>query len=222
MAAAPAQPAYDFALCTALRPSLYGYACKLTRDRDAAHDIVQDTLLRAWRAWPRFEPKPGVEIKHAVSSWLHQIVHNEFVRAYRKAKVRAHLNTQSKHGLHGTGGPLDVNSLGSTGTVCPSARYGDASVAQMPASQTDGRTEVDGLGDELEAALGDLNPRHRKIVEMVGLHEGRYHEVAKALDVPIGTVMSSLHRARNRLIARLGRFAAAEYGISDQRESAEP
>lgn len=194
---------YDFALCLALRPSLYGYACKLTRDRDEAHDIVQDALLQAFKAWPRFDPKPGITLASATSSWMHQIVHNTFIKHWRRSKVRAHLNVSPQYIQK------DIRMQ--------YERFDRAVEPRAP--EADGRRTVDGLGDEIEAALADLNPRHRQIVELVGLHGGRYHEVARALDIPIGTVMSSLNRARNRLIARLGPWAAAEYGIADQRES---
>ncbi len=194
-AVVPAQPVYDFALCLALRPSLLGYASKLTRDREAAEDVVQDALLQAFKAWPRFSPRPDVPLKAAISSWMYTNVYNTFVKTWRKAKVRAHLNVNPGY-----------------------------EVAKVPQDSVHRRTvderTVDGLGDELEAALSDLNPRHRQIVELVGLRDGHYHEVARALDIPIGTVMSSLNRARNRLIARLGPWAAAEYGITDQREAA--
>ena len=217
---APAKPVYDFALCTGLRKSLYGYACKLSRDKDAAHDLVQDALLRAWRTWPRFAPRPGTTIESAVSCWMHQILHSVFIDTYRKAKVRAHINVKS------TSGAQDSPNGHMLGHGLPS-RPGCAlqhSIAAVTQYQRppDGREDIETLGDELEAALGDLNPRHRQIVELVGLHDGRYHEVARALGVPVGTVMSSLHRARNRLIARLGRFAAREYGIVDRREGAQP
>lgn len=213
---APETPAYDFALCTALRPSLFGYACKLTRDKDAAHDVVQDALLNAWKSWARFAPREGVDLKRAVSAWLHQIVHNSYIKIWRRAKVRAHLNVCPSSGSPGPSShPNAVGPREGHSVMLPS-QYPRASYPGRNPGNADG-----GYGDELEAALADLSPLRRQIVELVGLHDGSYHEVARVLGVPIGTVMSSLNRARNALIARMGDYAAREYGISNGRETRE-
>ena len=69
------------------------------------------------------------------------------------------------------------------------------------------------LGDEVAAALGTLAPDYREVVERADLKGERYRDIADALEVPIGTVMSRLFRARRQLEAQLEAYAAEDYGI---------
>jgi RNA polymerase sigma factor (sigma-70 family) len=175
-------------------------------------------------------PDPTTTIERAVSSWMYRIVHNHFVKHYRKARVRAHLNVRmdteiaaysAGHGALAKPARDADSDRGQTQTTFwPAQRTHAVRVAGQYAHENpDGRKTLDGLGDEIEAALGDLPPQHREILERVMLRDGKYHEVARELGIPIGTVMSSINRARNRMIARLGAWAASEYGITDQREA---
>lgn len=77
---------YDFALCTALRPRLLAFASKLLKTHASyeAEDLVQDTLVRALKAWHRFAPVSGADPSRAASSWLHEILFNAFLNRYRR------------------------------------------------------------------------------------------------------------------------------------------
>ena len=68
----------------------------------------------------------------------------------------------------------------------------------------------DGLGDEVAAALGRLQPEFRHVVELVDLRGLSYQEAADRLSCPVGTVMSRLHRGRKRLRQMLGAYAVTE------------
>lgn len=173
--------ALPFSLVTDRQPALRGYALKLTRDSDWANDLVQDTLIKAFRFWHRFQPQPDMTLDRAVSAWIHKICYTLFCSAWKRRRARREIV--------------------------------EAVLGDTPGEASAEPEQESGLSDELRAAMDDLPEQWRKIVEAVWLRDGKYHEVARELGIPIGTVMSSLHRVRNRLIARLGPYAAAEFGI---------
>jgi RNA polymerase sigma-70 factor (ECF subfamily) len=182
----PAPKTYDFTICTtaARRRMMFGFACKLTRDRDDAADLVQDTLLHAYQKWDRWVP--GDDLERSLSGWLNVMMRNLWINRCRYNRLRR--------------AEIEIKGV-------------EEDVSAVPAGHVERYVEPQTLSAEIRAALDDLHPRWRRIAELVWLHDGHYHEVAAALQIPIGTVMSSLNRVRNRLIARLGPGAAAAYGI---------
>ncbi len=187
----------DFAICLEHRAGLHAQALQITRNRDDALDLVQQTYLKAWTKWSTFsagENNPS----DAASAWLHEILRNTFINGYR-AVARRRVFAESHHG------DMLVGLHGSREDTAP---------AHDPAAEE--------LSDELTAALAELEPSRRDTVERVYLRGELYRAVAARRGLPIGTVMSSLSRARAQLAERLADFAAREYGITDKRPARDP
>jgi len=171
--------------CMPHQPEMFGIAMRVCRDPDAAKDLVQETLLRAMCAWTSFEPGSNLR------AWLFRILTNSFINGYRKRRRHQRFATE---------------------------RPGDALAALYGRDQdcTDD-LEVQLFGDELcdevQIALGRLGPEYRDVVERADLRGEKYKDIADALEVPIGTVMSRLFRARRVLEAELTELAARDYGI---------
>lgn len=178
--------------CLPYRSELFGAAMRLARQPDDASDLVQDTLLRAFAAWPRFErDREGHRSGDSCRAWLHRILLNCYINTYRK-RVRHHRFHQQ----------------------CPDdtmrALYGQATPHIDNACE---RAAESGLSDEVSRALDGLAGDQRAVVEMADLRGVRYRDIADVLGIPVGTVMSRLFRARRTLERRLSAFAAADYGI---------
>ena len=173
------------AACLPYQSDVYGAALRLTRSHDDALDLVQETLMRAMMAWPTFEPGSNVR------AWLLRIVTNAFINGYRKRR---------RHQRFATECPGDaLRAL--YGEDLDSAEHGsEQAVAEM-------------LGDEVRTALAQLGPDYREVVESADLRGEKYRDIADALHVPIGTVMSRLFRARRQLEEQLRDYAAGDYGI---------
>ena len=159
--------------------SMYNFAYKLTWDEDDAKDLVQDTFLKAYRFINSFES--GTNAK----AWLFRILKNSFINDFRKkskepAKVDYH----------------DVESYYNSDDI-------DESIT------TDLRVETlkGMIGDEVSIALNALPTDFRIVIILCDLEGFTYEEMAKILDIPIGTVRSRLHRARHLLKEKLGSYA---------------
>lgn len=157
-------------------PALREAARRLTGNLDEADDLVQDAVMRAWTFWDRFEPGSNAR------AWLHRILVNTFINAYRKQRRERELFR-----LAGEEAKREARTA---------ADYRAA--------------EREGLGDEVGAALKALPAEFRAVVELVDLRDLSYREVAGELSCPIGTVMSRLHRARKQLQELLADYAVAE------------
>ena len=154
---------------------LYQSAVRLTRNRDAAQDLVQDTYLKAFRARRRFTP--GTNLK----AWLFTILHNTW-RNQRRDRARARLEADSE----------TVEQLVDLGAG-----------ADRPADNPEAGLLEAVLSDDLRTALDDLPQPYRETVWLRDVEELSYQEIAAILDVPIGTVMSRLSRARRQLYRAL-------------------
>jgi len=157
----------------ALLSPLYGTAFRLARDRAAAEDLVQDTLVKALGARDRFEA--GTNLK----AWLFAILHNTWRNRLRDAG-RAR---------------VDVDS----GLVDGAAALGAGAAADTPESLM----LRDSLDVDLQAALDELPEHLREAVWLRDVDELSYAEIARVLDVPPGTVMSRISRGRRGLFERL-------------------
>jgi RNA polymerase sigma-70 factor, ECF subfamily len=172
-------------------PVLHEAARRLTGSSDEASDLVQDAVMRAWTFWDRFEPGSNAR------AWLHRILMNTFINAYRKQR--------RERDLFRAAGEESRRDAHSAADLFESAR--------------------DGLGDEVGAALDALPNEFRQVVELVDLGDLSYREVANQLGCPIGTVMSRLHRARKQLQESLAEYARNEgfldaYAASSQAHAA--
>jgi RNA polymerase sigma-70 factor (ECF subfamily) len=144
----------------AVVPRLRRYARALTGNREAADDLTQDTLERAWSKRALWQP--GTDLR----AWMFTVMHNVFVNGTRRARPSVSLDDMGAD----EAGPATSVSV-ETGIV---------------------------LG-ELARALALLPEEQRAVLLLVGLEQFGYAEASEVLGVPLGTVMSRLSRARERL-----------------------
>lgn len=159
--------------------SMYNFGYRLTFDEDDAKDLVQDTYLKAYRFINSFEQ--GTNAK----AWLFRILKNSFINDYRKkSKQPAKVDYQEVETYYNSD---DVD-------------YGITSDLRVDSVK-------DMLGDEISNALNSLAVDFRTVIILCDLEGFTYEEMAKILDIPIGTVRSRLHRARNLLKEKLRSYA---------------
>ncbi len=154
---------------------LYGTAVRLTRDGDSARDLVQDTYLKALRAHERFQP--GTNLK----AWLYTILHNTW-RNRRRDHARARVSFDSDT----VEAAMDAGHAGVVEHATPEM------VLLRSLQDADIRTAVDALPEAF-----------REAVWLRDVEDLSYQEIADALSVPIGTVMSRISRGRKLLHAAL-------------------
>ena len=163
--------------------ALYGSALRLTRNRQDAEDLLQETYLKAYAHYDGFTE--GTNLK----AWLFRILKNAFINGYRRVKA----------------GPKEVD-LGAGGDEAL-----DAARSKVAEGAKDATPEASLLAATLDRgvaeALAALPEDFRLVVELVDLQDFSYREVADILEVPLGTVMSRLYRGR-----RLLESALLDYG----------
>ncbi len=159
--------------------SMYNFAYRLTFDEDDAKDLVQDTYMKAFRFINSFQE--GTNAK----AWLYRILKNSFINDYRKkSKQPAKVDYQEVEQFY--------NSEDTPKEATVDLRM---------------ETTKDMIGDEISNALNSLAIDFRTVIILCDLEGFTYEEMAKILDIPIGTVRSRLHRARNLLREKLGAYA---------------
>src|ERR1044071_7852166 len=159
--------------------SMYNFAYRLTMDSDDAKDLLQDTYLKAYRFIDSFQK--GTNAK----AWLFRILKNSFINDYRKkSKEPSKVDYQEVESFY--------NSEDVDRQITPDLR--------VEALQ-------DMIGDEISVALNSLDVDFRTVIILCDLEGFKYEEMAKILDIPIGTVRSRLHRARNLLKEKLSEYA---------------
>jgi RNA polymerase sigma-70 factor, ECF subfamily len=169
--------------------SLYAAALRMTRNPADAEDLVQETYLKAYRGFGGFEQ--GTNLK----AWLYRILTNTFINQYRSKKRRP-----------------DETDLGEVEDLYLYRRLGGLEAAQA------GRSAEDELMDfftdsEVKDAIEELPEQFRIAVLLADVEGFSYKEIAEIVDIPIGTVMSRLHRGRKALQKRLYLFAT-ERGLT--------
>lgn len=152
---------------------LYRVALSLTAQPADAEDLVQDTLLRAYRAIDRFD---GAHVR----AWLLTILRNAEVNRHRRR--RPQLLDDPEAQLEHACGPGPFGTIEAT-----------------PEEIVVGR----GFDEVVDAAFAALPDKHRQVVRLIDIDGLTYAEAAVLLGVPEGTVMSRLHRARKRIRDRL-------------------
>jgi RNA polymerase sigma-70 factor (ECF subfamily) len=162
-------------LALPLLPSMYNVAFWLSRNSTDAEDLVQDTFLKALRGFASFEP--GTNFK----AWIFRILRNTYLTsrtglaAVRTVALEDELNERNESG-HG--------------------RYPEAAIdRQTP------EINLIRLGDSaaLQTAMEKLSPPLLEVILLCDVEEMKYKEIAAVLDIPIGTVMSRISRARMAL-----------------------
>lgn len=164
---------------------LYGYARRLTGGEEAdAEDLVQVTMLRAYRAWDTYE------LGTNCGAWLRTILRNCFVNRYRQDSRRP--ESAAYEDLEGV-----------------SSHDGDSDLpdADAPFERPDEAFFREMIDDEVIEAVEGLRDEFRVTLVLVDLDGQGYEEVAEALGIPVGTVKSRLYRARRRLREELTEYA---------------
>ena len=158
---------------------MYNFAYRLTLDEDDAKDLVQDTYLKAYRFIESFEQ--GTNAK----AWLFRILKNSFINDYRKKSKQPP--------------KVDYQEV--------ETYYNSDDVDKPITTDLRAETVKDMIGDEISNALNSLDVDFRTVIILCDLEGFKYDEMAKILDIPIGTVRSRLHRARNLLKEKLSNYA---------------
>ncbi len=159
--------------------ALYNFAFHLTYDEEDAQDLVQETLLKAFRFIDSYQK--GTNSK----AWLFKILKNAFINDYRKQSKRPN--------------KVDFQDI---------VNFHDSEDSALSGS-LDLREEIfqDMIGDEVMIALNTLPVDFRTVILLCDVEGFTYEEMAKIIDIPIGTVRSRLHRARNLLKEKLKSYA---------------
>jgi RNA polymerase sigma-70 factor (ECF subfamily) len=158
--------------------TVFRVAVRLTRNEHEAEDLVQETYLKAYKAFDRFEMH-----SFGVRPWLLRILHNTFLnRLAREKRAPKATDQQTLQQVHSD----------------PEPGHGFLGPPELDYEQLDG---------EVKQAIDRLAPEFRMVLLLWATSEFSYQEIADILEVPIGTVMSRLHRARQQLMRDLDDYA---------------
>ena len=161
--------------------SIYNFAYRITFDEDDAKDLVQETYFKSFRFIDSFEK--GTNAK----AWLFRILKNSFINEFRK---------KNKEPVK-----IDYQEV--------EAFYNSDEVNHMITSNLQVEAVKEMIGDEVSIALNSLEVDFRTVIILCDIEGFSYEEMALILDVPIGTIRSRLHRARNLLRERLRKYAGS-------------
>jgi RNA polymerase sigma-70 factor (ECF subfamily) len=165
---------------------VYRVAARLTRNDHEAEDLVQETYLKAHKAFGRFEMR-----EFGIRPWLLRILHNTFLSRLAREKLAPKAaDQQTLEQMRGSD-------------------KSDSDFFGPPA------LDYEHLDAEVKAAMVRLAPEFRLVLSMWATMEFSYQEIADVLDMPIGTVMSRLHRARQQLVRELADYAR-EHRLTDE------
>lgn len=159
--------------------AMYNFALRLTSDPSDAEDLVQDTIVKAFRFFSSYEK--GTNAK----AWLFRILKNSYINNYRK---------QSKQPNQ-----VDYDEV--------STFYETIRAERTDTSDLEDKMFRDLIDDDISQALEELPEDFRTVVLLCDIEDFTYEEIANMLDVPIGTIRSRLHRGRNLLKAQLMEYA---------------
>jgi RNA polymerase sigma-70 factor (ECF subfamily) len=160
---------------------LYSAALRLTKNERDAQDLVQDTFLRAYRFFDKFER--GTNIK----AWLFKILSNTFINRYRRSvKERSIVEGSERDAVH----ERFISREATDYAANPEQFFFDRL-----------------LSDDVLRAVDSLPIDFRLVVILADLQEFSYKEIAEILDCPVGTVMSRLYRGRRLLQKALADYA---------------
>jgi RNA polymerase sigma-70 factor (ECF subfamily) len=156
-----------------LLPNLYGAALRLTRNPQDAEDLVQEAYLRAYRGFAGF--REGTNLR----AWMYRILTNTFINSYRKKQRE----------------PVTVAVTDDTSDWYLYDRIGSSGAEPSAEAEV-----LERIPDEdVQRALEELPEVFRMAVLLADVEGFSYKEIAEILDIPIGTVMSRLHRGRKAL-----------------------
>lgn len=168
--------------------ALYTFAYHLTYNEEDANDLVQEAYFKAYKSIHRYQE--GTNAK----AWLFRILRNIFINEYRRK-----VNRPTK---------VDYEEI---------INYHEEEDTNY-SSYMDLREEMfqGMIGDEVTMAINALPVDFRVVILLCDIEDFKYEEISSILDIPIGTVRSRLHRARNLLKEKLSAYAAS-LGYKDKR-----
>ncbi len=159
--------------------AVYRLALQLVRHPDEASDLVQETYLKALRVAERFEEQGG-----GIRPWLFKILHNVFYTRLAKARRQ----------------PFSVDELHGASSEDPAP--------DEPGPARDlGSLDWEHVDERLKTAIENLRSEYRTVLLLWAVEGLKYREIAEVQGIPIGTVMSRLHRARSILADQLAELA---------------
>ncbi|CAG0926525.1 ECF RNA polymerase sigma factor SigH [Planctomycetaceae bacterium] len=170
---------------------LFGAAMNLTRNARDAEDLIQDTFLRAFEKFSQYEQ--GTNLK----AWLHRIMVNRFINLYRRKKLRNESDfAEAEPFIGGEDAQLAKDYAGAKNakTLLSDAAF------------------LDGLDGRLRKGLDTLPEDYRDVLVMNVVMDLPYKEISSALEIPIGTVMSRLSRAKSILREKVRAMSEADHG----------
>ena len=172
-------------------PQLYSTALRMTRNRSDAEDLVQETFIKAWRAFDTYQQ--GTNLR----AWLFRIMTNTYINKYNAKQRRpdeTELDEVEELFLYRRIGAFDQSGIG------------------MSAEDQTLQLFTD---DEVKNALENLPEQFLLPVLLSDVDGFSYKEIAEMLEIPIGTVMSRLHRGRKTMQKALYGYAK-ERGLIDE------
>ena len=178
-------------------PQLYAAALRLTRNQADAEDLVQETFLKAYRGFHRFEEGSNLR------AWLYRILTNNYINSYRSKQRRP-----------------EESDLADVEDLYLYRRLGNLEQTLASRSAEDQLMDLF-TDDEVKAALEDLPENFRLPVLLADVEGFSYKEIAEMLDLPMGTVMSRLHRGRKTMHKQLYVFAM-ERGLVERAPNTSP
>src|SRR5688572_28146715 len=153
---------------------------RMVRDRELAEDLAQETFIKALNALASYRP----EFKF--SSWIFKIANNAAIDQLRRREV----NTLS----------LDGSPTAETPDAVEATALQVSSKGESPLDELEARE----MGSAIEIAIAKLRPEYRSCIMLRHVEGLAYEEIAASLDLPLGTVKTYIHRARNELRQYLG------------------
>lgn len=162
---------------------LYNTAYRMARNAEDAEDLVQETYLKAYKYYDKFEE--GTNFK----AWLFKILKNTFINSYRRKQ--------------------QVPPQSDFADIEDSFENRIDGQIQQPAPNPEEEILSDVLDEDVQRALDDLPPDYRIALILSDLEDFSYKEVAEILEVPVGTVMSRLYRGRKALESAMLGYARA-------------
>jgi RNA polymerase sigma-70 factor (ECF subfamily) len=175
-------------------PALFAAAVRMTKNRADAEDLVQETYLRAYRGFGGFQE--GTNLK----AWLFRILTNTFINAYRAKQRRPQ--------------EADVEDVEELYLYHRLPSLDAATRSRTQSAELDVLERI--TDEEVKAAIDDLPEQFRLPVYLADVEGFAYKEIAEMLDIPIGTVMSRLHRGRKGLEKRLHDFVTDRHLVRQE------
>jgi RNA polymerase sigma-70 factor (ECF subfamily) len=154
---------------------VFSLIVRLVRDREQAEDLAQDTFIKVLNALDRYDPS------YKFSSWIFKIAHNTALDHLRKKQPELL--------------SLDGSPHAATEAEAEASSFTAVSATETPEEFTASRE----MGEVIERAIGRLRPDYRTAILLWHVEGRPYEEIAQVMELPLGTVKTFIHRARNEL-----------------------